>query len=319
VVPGQVRAFVRRHPAVRHATRQIRIRLPLRLGGLDPALVPPRVRRFDLALPVPPGRAALPPLRISAPGDARVPRRLEADGLAGHCGGPLSVLLAALDAGRPGAVLDIGANIGVWSAVAAACAGRTAYAFEPAPRVAATARGIVRDNGLDVRVVELALSNHSGVGALHLSPVADTANTLAPGFRPGAGRVPVRVDTLAHWREGAAVVPAAAVVDTGDAVPEVVAGGLEVLRRFRPWLLCAVPPDRGVEERLMALLEPLDYCWYHLCGAPPHPLRAVIAGCRCRPACRMWLFTPDPVSAAVWAASAAWRAAIDACRPPPPG
>jgi len=309
-----MRAFVRRYPAVRYATRQIRIRLPQRLGGLDPAHVPPRVRRFDVALPRRDGwRGAGPSsLTVTAPGDYRVPRRLDQGGLAAYEPEALACFLAALEHARPGAVLDVGANIGLYAALAAARSRRRVHAFEPAPRIADTAQAIARDNGLGVEVVRLALSNHSGTAALRLSPVADTANSLTTGTGPQFSRVPVAVETLSHWRERAGSAPSIVKIDTGGTEPDVVAGALEVLRRFRPWVFCEVRPDHGAEERLMALLEPFGYCWYHLCGDPPYPLRAMIVGRGPDPVQRMWLFTPEPVPERVWRTARDWYQALDA-------
>lgn len=310
-----MRAFVRRHPAVRFATRQIRIRLPQSLGGIDATRLPPRVRSFRMALPRREDRSVIGPssLHVAVPGDFWVPKRLQEVGLAGYEPETLACFLAVLDHARTGAVLDIGANIGVYSALAAARTKRRVFAFEPTPQIAETARAIAADNGLAMEVVELALSNHSGSAPLCLSAKSDASNSLAEGFRPEMGRVTVAVETLSHWREAAGIAPAVLKIDTETTEPDVVGGGLEVLRRFRPWVFCEVLPDRGVEERLMALLEPLDYHWYHLNGDPPYPERAAIAGRGSDSRQRMWLFAPDPVPPQMWDDTKRWRAAIDTC------
>lgn len=311
-----MRAFVHRYPAVRYATRQIRIRLPQRLGGLDPAHVPPRVRRFDLALPRRPGGRGSGPssLAVTAPGDYRVPRRLHYGGLAAYEPETVSCFLAALEYARPGAVLDVGANTGLYAALAAARSRRRVYAFEPEPRLADTAQDLALDNGLAFEVVRLALSNHSGTAALRLSPSADTATatSLTADPRSQLGRTPVAVETLSHWRERACAAPSIVKLDTEGTEPDIIAGGLEVLRRFRPWIFCEVRPDHGVAERLMALLEPFGYCWYHLCGEPPYPLRAVIMGRGPDPVQRMWLFAPQPVPEPVWRSARSWYRALGA-------
>ncbi|MBV2362840.1 FkbM family methyltransferase [Streptomonospora nanhaiensis] len=305
-------AFVRRYPAVRYATRQIRIRLPQRLGGLDPAHVPPRVRHFELALPARSGWAGGGPaaLAVTAPGDLRVPRRLHHGGLAGYEPEATACFLALLEHARPGSVLDIGANVGLYAALAAARGRRRVFAFEPTPQTAATARAIAADNGLDVEVVQLALSNHSGTAALRLSAAADTANSLACGPGPQIGRIPVTVDTLSHWRERTGAHPAVVKVDTAATEPDVIAGGLEVLRRCRPWILCEVRPHNGVEQRLMALLEPFGYRWYHLSGEPPYTPSPMIGGAGAAHRDRMWLFAPEAVPERVWRLARAWRAAF---------
>ncbi|MBB6173430.1 FkbM family methyltransferase [Nocardiopsis mwathae] len=313
-----MRAFVRRHPAVRHATRQIRVRLPQSLGGLDPARLPPKTRRFDLALPRREGAGAFPVgpdrLSIEAPGDSWIPRCLDLTGLAGYDREALACFLAVLEHARPGSVLDVGANMGLYAALAAARTRRRVYAFEPAPDTAATARAVAAANGLGIEVVELAASNHGGTGHLHLSMASDASNSLVPGFRPALGRIEVEVDTLSHWRERAGTAPAVIKIDTEGNEPDVIAGALEILRRFRPFVFCAVLPDQGIEERLMALLEPVDYQWYRLVGAPPYPPRPAIGGIVPGVEQTMWMFAPAPVPDRVWATALEWHAAIGACR-----
>lgn len=314
MVSDSVRAFVRRHPAVRYATRQLRIRLPESWGGLDPERLPPRVREFDLALP---RRAATPEsaadsLRIAAPGDNWLSRKLHSDGLAGYEPEGIACFLAAIQRSGPGAVLDVGANVGVYAAVAGARSRRPVYAFEPAPEVAEVARAIAADNGLNVTVVDLALSNHTGTGTLRLSAVTEGSNSLVEGPYPEIGRIRVPVDTLARWRDRACTVPAVIKIDTEGTEPDVVAGTLEVLRRFRPWVICEVRPDYGVADRLMALLEPAEYGWYHLAGDPPHSPRQVITPCG---QARMWLFAPESPGPGFWSCMQEWRVALAKCRP----
>ncbi|RNL82575.1 FkbM family methyltransferase [Halostreptopolyspora alba] len=302
---------------VRQAARSIRVHLPRSLGGIDRARVPPRVRQFELSLPRRAGAAEIGPatLNVTASGDLWAPRRLEQAGLANYEPETLACFLAVLEHARPGAVLDIGANVGIYGLVAAARSHRPVYAFEPTPELAATARHLATINDLPLEVVELAMSNHSGTASLRLSSNSDASNSLAPGFRPEFGRVRVRVDTLSHWRERAGAYPAVLKLDTETTEPDVIAGGLEVLRQFRPWVFCEVLPDRGVEERLMALLEPLDYTWHQLSDELPCPARNVIDGHGPTPDQRMWLFAPTPPTDELWERTREWRRALKVCEP----
>lgn len=318
MVNDQFRALVRRYPLVRFATRQIRVRLPRRLGGLDPENVPPWTRRLTVALPrlgSDAGGAGPDSLTLRLPGDLTVPRRLAASGLAGHEPDSLACFLAMLDHARPGAVLDVGAGVGVYSALAAARSGRPVFAFEPAPETAAAARAVSSSAGTGFTVVELALSNHNGTAHLRRSGRGDMGDALVHTGRGDLSHITVGVATLSRWNETASAVPAVVKIDTAGTEPDVVAGGLEVLRRYRPWLLVRVCPDRGVEERLMALLDPLAYTWYPVSGTPPYRARAEIAG-RASPACeRMWVFSPSPLPAGFWPSVSGWREAVDACAP----
>jgi FkbM family methyltransferase len=312
MVSHAVRAFVRRHPVVRHATRQLRIRLPESWGGLDRERLPPRVREFDLALPRREQARSRAPevLRIRAPGDYWLPRLLHHRGLGAYEREGLACFLAALEGPTQGAVLDVGANIGIYAALAATHSQRPVYAFEPTPEVARVAEGIAADNGLDHRVVELALSNHSGTGTLRLSAVTEGSNSLVQGPEPEMGRVKVPVDTLARWRDREKTVPAILKIDTEATEPDVVSGALEILRRYRPLVLCEVRPHLGVAERLMALLEPFDYSWHHLAGPPPRPPEHAITPCDEH---RMWLFAPREPSDGFWERARSWYEALARC------
>ncbi|QVQ51477.1 FkbM family methyltransferase [Spiractinospora alimapuensis] len=314
MVNESVRAFVRRHPVVRYAARQLRVRLPESWGGLDRERIPPRVREFELALPHRPD-AETPErstLRIRAPGDYWVPSRLQAEGLVGYERSGIACFLAAIELSPPGAVLDVGANIGLYAALASARSQRPVFAFEPTPAVAQVARDIAVDNDLNYTVVELALSNHTGTGTLRLSGVTEGSNSLVEGPYPEIGRLQVPVDTLARWRDRATIAPSVIKIDTESTEPDVVAGALEILRRFRPWVVCEVRPERDVADRLMALLEPLEYTWHCLGRRTPAPAQPVIVGDTERP---VWLFAPVEPTDAFWSRVEEWRAALGLCQP----
>lgn len=315
MVSEQLRALVRRYPLIRYAARQVRVRMPRRLGGLDPAHVPPWTRGFTLALPQRTDAAGSGPdsLYFCVPGDLSVPRRLQDHGLAGYEPASLACFLAMLDHTSRGAFLDVGANIGVYAALAAARTRRRVFAFEPAPEVAAAARTLSSVNELGVNVVELALSNHSGRGRLLRSRTDDACNVLATTPCADLSQTTVAVDTLAHWQERACVFPSVLKIDTAGTEPDVISGGLEVLRRFRPWMLIRVRPGRGVEERLMALLEPLEYTWYPVSGDPPYTPRPEIGGRDVPAGPQMWMLAPGPAPEELWDSALMWRKAIEAC------
>lgn len=318
MVTDQLRALVRRYPLVRFATRRLRVRLPRRLGGLDPDQVPPWSRQVSFRLPrleSDTRRAGPDVLTVRLPGDLTVPRRLTSFGLAGHEPESLACFMAMLEHTRPGAVFDVGAGVGVYSLLAAARTRRPVFAFEPTPEIAAAARVVSSSADLGFTVVESALSNHTGTAQLRRSPHNDMCNTLVRSTRGDLAHITVEVTTLARWNERAAAFPTVLKIDTVGTEPDVVAGGLEVLRRYRPWMLVKVRPDRGVEERLMALLDPLEYTWYPVVGPSPYEVRTEIAG-RASPAWeRMWLFTPDPVPEEFWSSVRHWRTAVDLCAP----
>lgn len=278
----------------------------------------PSQRRFELALPQrEDARDGPASLSFTAPGELWVPRKLERDGLAGFEPETLACFLATLDHARPGAVLDVGANVGVYALLAAARCRRLVRAFEPTPHIARTARELAAANRLPVEVSELAMGDRAGNGVFTLSSTSDASNSLAAGFRPEAGRIEVRVDTLSRWCERTGTAPAVVKIDTETTEPDVIAGGLDLLREFRPWVFCEVLPGHGVEERLMELLRPLDYTWHQLGDELPSPARTVIDGRICGPEQRMWLFAPGEPPDALWEDTRTWRRALNDCVPSP--
>lgn len=320
MVQDQLRALVHRYPIVRFATRQLRVHLPRRLGGLDPSRVPPWNRRFALALPRPADdrrRVGPDTLALQLPGDLTVPRRLAASGLSRHEPDSLASFMAILDHTRPGAVLDIGAGVGVYSMLAAARTRRPVFAFEPTPEIASAARAVSASADLGFSVVDLALSNHNGTGHLRRALHNDMCNRLVNTARMGLTHITVRTATLSRWNETAATYPTVVKIDTAGTEPDVVAGGLEVLRRYRPWVMAKVRPDRGVEERLMALIDPLEYQWFPISGDPPYEARTEICG-RASPAWeRMWMLAPEEPPSEFWESVTVWREALGACQKNP--
>ncbi|GHD30496.1 FkbM family methyltransferase [Nocardiopsis kunsanensis] len=318
MVTDQLRALVRRYPIVRFATQRLRTRLPRRLGGLAPERLSPWIRRFPLELPRTEEGSAAGPDRteLELPGDLTVPRRLERFGLAQHEPASLSCFLAAVEHAEPGAVLDVGAGVGVYAALAAARSRRAVFAFEPTPEAASAARTVSGTCGLGFTVVGTAVGNYNGTALLRRSPYNDMCNATVPGAgRAGLAHVRVPVVSLSRWAEGAAVHPRVITVDTAGTEPDVVAGALEVLRRHRPWVLVKVRPDRGLEERLMALLEPLGYWWYPVCEEVPPSPRSRIDAPESPSWERMWLLAPHEASPAYWASVLAWRSALGRCLP----
>lgn len=315
---NRIRNFLRRHPAIRQAVRRVRSRLPQRLGGIDPARLPSQ-RRFELVLPRREDDARDGPtsLSLSTQSGLWVPQKLEQDGLAGFEPETLACFLATLDHARPGAVLDVGANVGVYALLAAARCRRPVRAFEPTPHIARTARALAAVNRLPIEVLEVAMGDRAGNAVLTLSSTSDASNSLAAGFRPEAGRIEVRVDTLSGWCERTGTAPAVVKIDTETTEPDVITGGLDVLREFRPWVFCEVLPGHGVEERLMDLLHPLDYTWHQLGDELPSPSRTVIDGRISGPEQRMWLFAPEEPPDTLWEHTRAWRHALNACVPDP--
>lgn len=318
MVTDQLRALVRRYPIVRFATQRLRTRLPRRLGGLDPGRLPPWMRRFPLELPRTEEGPSTGPDRVELelPGDLTVPRRLEGFGLAQHEPASLSCFLAAVEHAEPGAVLDVGSGVGVYAALAAARSRRAVFAFEPTPELATAARAVSASGDLGFTVVETAVGNYNGTALLRRSPHNDLCNaTVSGATRTDLAHSQVPIVSLSRWAEAAAAQPRMVTVDTAGSEPDVVTGALEVLRRHRPWVLVKVRPDRGLEERLMALLEPLEYWWYPVHEEVPSSPRDRIEARESPSWERMWLLAPHEASPEYWGSVLAWRSALARCLP----
>jgi FkbM family methyltransferase len=305
-----VLGFVRGRPELRGVAREVKRRLPARLveGWSEERL------RFELELP-----GAGPPaaLAVDAPASSFVARELRASGLAAYEPAALACFLAALEAGSPGAVLDVGANIGLYALLAAARSARPAVAFEPTPVLARTAGQVARANGLDVRVERLALGRAPGKATFFLSDATDSSSSLAPGFRPSSRQLTVPVDSLDAWVTRTGTTPGVVKIDTETTEPDVLAGGARALARHRPWILCEVLHGFA-EDRLTEVLEPFGYAWYSIRGEAPYAREGRIVG---DPALEetMWLFAPAEPGDAFWSAVRTWRAALAACRAPEAG
>jgi FkbM family methyltransferase len=311
------------------ATLQRRLELP-RTGEADPltlVLAQARIedgyrrqdapRRFLLDLPTAP-EADAPPRRrhllIEVAASLFIPRVLEERGLAGYEPETLACFLAVLSARPDGVFLDVGANVGLFSVLAASLSDWRVVGFEPTPRLAAGARQICRSNSLDVRLEELALGRETGAATFYLSDVSDCSNSLAAGFRPATSTLVVPVERLDEWAARTGCVPDLIKIDTETTEPDVLAGGREVLRRDRPWLLCEVLPGHRTQE-LIDELAPLGYSWYHI--QDDGPLTAATDLDATGPG-RNWLFAPEPVTPAFQDAVTAWRKAL-AALPSPAG
>lgn len=143
-------------------------------------------------IPLPAG-GRLDSLDVVDPSTSGVQRQLRRDGLSSYEPATAAALLACFESAGDGFVFhDVGANIGLYASIAAALfEPSSVVAFEPTPAIAEIAGAIARANGLDIEVVRSALSDHDGHADLHISPLADTSNSLNSEFREGIETVRV--------------------------------------------------------------------------------------------------------------------------------
>jgi FkbM family methyltransferase len=275
------------------------------------------MRSFELLLPDPSTHAPSThgPLQIEAEDHLYVPKCLHRAGLAGYEPETLACFLAAISL-RGGPVFDVGANVGVFSLVAAALSDVELVAFEPTPELAGVARALAARNGLRFTVEEIALGAESGTATFHLSDVTDSSNSLLDGFRPSATSIEVVVESLDDHCVRTGTIPRVLKIDTEATEPDVFRGGLATIREHRPWIVCEVLARR-TETQLEEVLGPLGYTWYQITSELPLVARRELFGDR---AYRFnnWLFAPEPPGPEFWERMGVWREALKACVPATP-
>ena len=275
-----------------------------------------RIRRVTLTLPTPPDGSVRPRrLQLAAPSYMLVPRMLAQTGLAGYEPETLAVYLAALDLAPPGAVLDIGANVGVYGLLARALSSRDVHAFEPVPELATIAINTGLANRLTYAVTRQAVGREPGEATFYLSDSSDSSNSLNPAFRASTRTLTVSVTTLDDYVETHGLIPAVIKIDAETGEPDVLAGGHKTMRAHRPWLLLEVLPGR-TEKAVAAEMEPWGYTWYRCVGDPPYDARTDLHANDDATAAPMWLMLPEPATDEFWARSLQWLAALRATATP---
>jgi FkbM family methyltransferase len=170
---------------------------------------------------------------------------------------------------RGGVFLDVGANTGFFSLVAAGADPRViCHAFEPAPNVFAALQQNVRANGLEQQIVcrRSAVSDASGTTRLHLPDRNWSSATLDErGFRGAPGHIEevttVSLDDYAatHGLISVDVIK----IDVEGFEHLVLRGARELLRRQRPAVVCECLPESRMEE-IERLLRELEYTAFRL-------------------------------------------------------
>ena len=318
---GPLRAVLRKvlPPAVK---RQVKQRLlgtrwfpapPVRTGS---GPVGARLRKLVVSLPEPPtptptgtttptGTAAPAPLRIECPAYMYIPHKLDESGLGTYEPFALDCFLALIEQAPPGAVYDVGANVGLYGLLAGAYSDRAVHCFEPAPDTAQAARDIAAASGIEMTVAEIALGDDTGTATLYLSDSTDSSNSLNPAFRKHSKEIVVPLETLDDYVARTGDVPAIIKIDTETTEPEVLAGARRTIAEHRPWLMVEVLWSL-VEDRLHAVMDEFGYTYYHLNGAGPREATEKIVGDSTW-TYYMFLLTPEPVDAAFWDRMNAWR------------
>ncbi|MFI0780896.1 FkbM family methyltransferase [Streptomyces sp. NPDC021212] len=258
-----------------------------------------------------------------------VQRQLRRSGLAGYEPTTQATLLALAGQAPAGsAVYDIGAHIGLYSALIDAIYGRgtttgtrtgggpRTIAFEPTPQTAALCRRIRLCNALNYEVQQTALASEPGTAELYFSHKSESSNSLNPAHRKHTESVTVPVTTVDAVTEDRGLVPHLIKIDVETYEAAVLTGALATIRRHRPWIICELLPGAD-HETLRTALTPLTAMDYGLHPITPESpwqrydettYRQAVS-----PQSRDWLLAPRPLTPAFHRAVRRWLIAILVC------
>ena len=297
------------HPALKRRYRVLR-GMPAEVPAPPPPPPPPPPRRaFPLTVPTRDGD--LREVHVDVLARYYVGKVLEATGLAAYEPESTACFLALADVAGPGPIWDVGANIGVYTFVAAVATDRDIVAFEPTPDIADAMRDVLRDNGFVAEIRETALADAAGTATLFLSDRTDSSNSLREGFREASRTVDVPLETIDDLVAAGHAAPAVLKIDTETTEPAVLRGALATIASTRPWIMCEILPGR-TEAELTEVLAPLGYTWYLITPETPFTAVDVLEG---DPEHYMWLFAPEPAPERLWERIGHWHGLLVECGP----
>jgi FkbM family methyltransferase len=204
-------------------------------------------------------------IEIDVPASLYVARVLRRDGIGAYEPEVLPWFLGLCDTAKPGAVWDVGANIGLFGLLARAYTNRPVVGFEPTADVAHWARRIARANGLLYRIEQLAVGEAPGTATFYLSDRTDASNSLAEGFRPSSKSAQVLVESLDRYADIAdQQAPAILKIDTEATEHLVLRGAQRLVQEHRPWIICEVLVGRPPSRVLTEMMRGSGYTYYQL-------------------------------------------------------
>lgn len=213
------------------------------------------------------------PRRVeSGPGVGLLVSRTGASADYRHGTNELPVQMAVVDGLAPGGVfLDVGANVGFFSLLAARAVGATGsvHAIEPVPSNARQVEINAAANGFaNISVVEAAASSTSGTTTLLLAEHPGGAVVASAGTPPDpAGSLEVRTVTVDELvRSGALRPPTVIKIDVEGAEVDALEGMVETLREHRPVVVCEVDgaDDSSLATRRSEVVAVLERCGYEV-------------------------------------------------------
>ena len=178
---------------------------------------------------------------------------------------PLPAFVAQLGASS-GTMLDVGANSGLFSFIAAACGFRSVHAFEPYPPALEMLRRNLHLNGFEetVMIVPLAVGDESGTTTLYVpakrfGEVLETSSSLNPEFRSEhSEKVDIAVTTIDDYVEKEGLNNVDLIhLDVESYEPQVLEGAIDTIMTQYPLIVFEVVQGADY-DRLNRIRETLE-------------------------------------------------------------
>lgn len=206
-------------------------------------------------------------------GKDQVVRAIQRSGWKGY-EPPLPLLIARQSLAGKGVFIDVGANTGYYSLLAAACGASLVWAFEPMPDIRDLFAANIRESALTrkITVSHHALGAQAGDCDLYVPEAGhgliETSASLNPSFRAThSGKVRVPVATLdrvfveqPRWHDD---LPVLMKIDVETLEAEVLKGGLRFIDRYRPTLVVELLPGADIDF-FEAFIRSRNYVYFWL-------------------------------------------------------
>lgn len=175
---------------------------------------------------------------------------------------------------KRGIFINVGSNIGIFPLVISRWADLekkdiSTFAHEPLPQLQEISNDLQRDNNSFFNLSGIALSDFIGIADFFVSKRSDSSNSLVRGFRESKDIIQVPVSTLDEIYFQKLTLDCydvfVLVIDVETAEPSVLRGGYEIIKRFRPIIICEVLAGR-TEQELQSIIHDLDYVSYRYNG-----------------------------------------------------
>lgn len=175
---------------------------------------------------------------------------------------------------KRGLFINVGCNIGIFPLVISKWADLekkdiSIFAHEPLPQLQEIAINLQRDNCIAFNLSGIALSDFVGVADFYISKKSDSSSSLVHGFRESKDIIQVAVSTLdeIYFQElnSRCHDVFVLVIDVETAEPSVLRGGYEIIKKFKPIIICEVLAGR-TEQELQSIISDLGYISYRYNG-----------------------------------------------------